>query len=467
MHWLYLHFPRLQLDLFEQLHPEQTGPTVVIDGTDNTVCQLSAAAISAGIKPGMGLAEVTAIYAQTGIIEYSSNSESSQLEQLATTLYAIASDIVCVASNGIAINLSPLVRYYQGLDNFMALCERTLTAQRVHFQFGSGATIEIARVLARSCVNRVEKNPDPASNHLKNCSLQATELPAREIEQLNRIGIRTLGQLIALPLEEIGKRFNNQIITYLLAIKGVKQPPYSLFHPRKLFSQYLELPYAVESAPGLSRYIAVVLANNCAYLQKRNLATDTLQFELQQREHDNLVFVVNAGTAHHHLSEWQLLIDLKLEQLKLDSPVSSLTLICDQLVEFDPENLSLLQSTYSRHAENMLLGKLLARLGNDSVKTVEQVNEHRQDYAVQQTCALHSAPFNSEANGQQPAWLMVQPQPLTEQTQILYGPERIHTGWWDDHPVKRDYFLAVTGKGQRLWVYRDDQQHWYVHGYFG
>ncbi|HCB08884.1 MAG TPA: hypothetical protein DEO96_04580, partial [Alteromonas sp.] len=138
-----------------------------------------------------------------------------------------------------------------------------------------------------------------------------------------------------------------------------------------------------------------------------------------------------------------------------------------QLVEFDPENLSLLQSTYSRHAENMLLGKLLARLGNDSVKTVEQVNEHRQDYAVQQASVLHNAPFNSEANGQQPAWLMVQPQPLTEQTQILYGPERIHTGWWDDHPVKRDYFLAVTGKGQRLWVYRDDQQHWYVHGYFG
>ena len=82
MHWLYLHFPRLQLDQFEQLHPEQTEPTVVIDGTDNTVCQLSAAAINAGIKPGMGLAEVTAMHAQTWIIEYSANSEGSQLEQL-------------------------------------------------------------------------------------------------------------------------------------------------------------------------------------------------------------------------------------------------------------------------------------------------------------------------------------------------------------------------------------------------
>ena len=467
MHWLYLHFPRLQLDLFEQLHPEQTGPTVVIDGTDNTVCQLSAAALTAGIKPGMGLAEITAIHAQTCIIEYAANSENCQLEQLATTLYAIASDIVCVASNGIAINLSPLELYYQGLDNFMALCKRTLAARQVHFHYGSGATIEIARVLARSHFDRVESEPGLALNHLKNCSLQATELPSKEKEQLNRIGIRTLGQLIALPLDEIGKRFNNQIITYLLAIKGVKQPPYSLFHPRKVFSQYLELPYAVESAPRLSRYIAIVLANNCAYLQKRNLATDTLQFELQQREHDNLMFKVNAGTPHHHLSEWQMLIDLKLEQLKLDSPVTSLTLTCDQLVEFDPENLSLLQSSYSRHAENMLLGKLLARLGSDSVKTVEQVNEHRQDYVVQQACALHKAPACSEANGLQPLWLMVQPQPLTEQTQIVYGPERVHTGWWDDHPVKRDYFLALTGKGQRLWVYRDDQQHWYVHGYFG
>ena len=467
MHWLYLHFPRLQLDQFEQLHPEQTGPTVIIDTTSNTVRQRSKAAATCGIKPGMGLAEVTAINAQTWIIEYSASSESSQLEQLATTLYHIASDIVCVAGNGIAINLGPLIRYYQGLDNFMALCRRTLLAERVHFHYGFGATIDIAQVLARSKINRTEADPKHANQYLSQCSLQVSELSPKDTEQLNRSGIRTLGQLIQLPLEEIGKRFNNEVITYLLALKGVKQPPYSLFHPRKVFRQFLELPYAVESAPRLSRYIAMPLANNCQYLQKRNLATDTLHFDLHQREHENIELVVNAGTPLHHLSEWQLLIDLKLEQLKLDSPVIAIALTCDRLVEFAPENLSLLQSNYSRHAENMLLGKLLARLGSENVKTLQQVNEHRLDYAVQEAYSPHQKRPGGELSGQQPAWLLSRPQPLTEQTQILYGPERIHTGWWDVHSVKRDYFMAVTPHGQRLWVFRDEQQYWYVHGYFG
>lgn len=466
MLWLYLHFPRLQLDQIERLHPEQTGPKVIIDTADNSVRQLSTSAAKSGVKPGMGLAEVTSINAQTCIIEYSSAAEVSHLEQLAVTLYDIASDIVCMASNGIAINLSPLIRYYQGLDNFMALCRQTLVSQRVHYNFGCGGTIEIAQVLAHSKINCVDAEPHLASERIVQCSLQASQLPRKSIEQLNRIGIRTLGQLIQLPLEEIGKRFNNAIISYILALKGVKQLPYSLFHPPKVFTQYLELPYAVEYASHLSRYITIPLTNNCHYLQQRNLATDTLHFQFHQREHKALSFIVNAGSAHHHKSEWQILIDLKLEQLKLDSPVTSIRLTCDQLSEYHPENGSLLESRYSRHAENILLGKLLARLGSENVNTVTQVNDHRPGYVIKQA-QPPTETMQGNQNGLQPAWLESVPQPLTDNSQISYGPERIYTGWWDDQPVKRDYFIAVTSTGQRLWVFRDEHQHWFVHGYFG
>lgn len=466
MHWLYLHFPRLQLDLLELLTPEHKDPVVIGDATDNKVRQVSGTAAKCGIKVGMTFAEVTSINAQTRMVEYSAVTEAGHLEQLATTLYSIASDIVCYPTDGISINLSPLILYYQGLDNFIALCRRTLFNQRVHFSFGSGKTIEIAQVLARSKVNQVFAEPGQATTLLNQCALATTQLSTRDYEQLNRLGIRTLGQLLSLPLDEIGKRFNNQVIPYILALKGVKQPPYQLFHPRNLFSQYLELPFEVESAASLSRFIAMPLHNNCEYLRKRNLVTDTLSFEFRQRAHDPIVMTVQAGAAHHHPDEWQLLIDLKLEQLKLDSPVTSITLTCDQLIEFNPENLSLLECAYSRHAENMLLGRLLARLGSESVQTIRQINDHRLDYS-RQTQSLPALESNlSSYPGQQPAWLYTNPPPLTDNTQIAYGPERIFTGWWDDKPVKRDYFMAVTTTGQRLWVFRDAQQQWFVHGYF-
>ena len=53
--------------------------------------------------------------------------------------------------------------------------------------------------------------------------------------------------------------------------------------------------------------------------------------------------------------------------------------------------------------------------------------------------------------------------------ELLSGPERIETGWWDGREVLRDYFVARDERGVRLWIYRDrcEPHGWYLHGLFG
>ena len=54
--------------------------------------------------------------------------------------------------------------------------------------------------------------------------------------------------------------------------------------------------------------------------------------------------------------------------------------------------------------------------------------------------------------------------------ELLDGPERLETGWWDDDGIARDYFVACNLRGVHLWVYRDrdrDKPCWYLHGMFG
>ena len=74
-------------------------------------------------------------------------------------------------------------------------------------------------------------------------------------------------------------------------------------------------------------------------------------------------------------------------------------------------------------------------------------------------------------------WLLSEPQPLTEQNAapcyegrlaLLAGPERIETGWWDDHQVERDYFVAANPAHSLLWIFKERQPHgrWYLHGFF-
>ena len=52
---------------------------------------------------------------------------------------------------------------------------------------------------------------------------------------------------------------------------------------------------------------------------------------------------------------------------------------------------------------------------------------------------------------------------------ILHGPERLESGWWDGDDVRRDYYVVRTSLGQRAWAYTPAGQRdgWMLHGWFG
>jgi protein ImuB len=76
-----------------------------------------------------------------------------------------------------------------------------------------------------------------------------------------------------------------------------------------------------------------------------------------------------------------------------------------------------------------------------------------------------------------PLWLLADPRPLPGDErprcdgplELEEGPERIESGWWDGHDVRRDYYVARDRAGARLWVFRERQDggRWFLHGVFG
>jgi len=51
--------------------------------------------------------------------------------------------------------------------------------------------------------------------------------------------------------------------------------------------------------------------------------------------------------------------------------------------------------------------------------------------------------------------------------QLRSLPRRIESGWWDGFDIARDYFVALSAAGERLWVFRDRRSgRWFLHGLF-
>jgi len=140
-----------------------------------------------------------------------------------------------------------------------------------------------------------------------------------------------------------------------------------------------------------------------------------------------------------------------------------------------------------------LVERLRARLGAAAVHGVCLVPEHRPESASKVAEPLTSGerpgrgrrPSRDrdsrtpaqESGTPRPLWLLSEPQALAEQRGwpcyegrlvLEQGPERIESGWWDGADVARDYYIARSVTGLRLWIYRERRagRHWFVHGVF-
>jgi protein ImuB len=177
------------------------------------------------------------------------------------------------------------------------------------------------------------------------------------------------------------------------------------------------------------------------------------------------------------------LLEERLASLSLPAPVIAVRLHSGALLEQVPLTAHLKieeRAGIGVHPDALprLLERLRARLGHEAVFGVSTVEDHRPECAWRRLDMPSSQPTPANAFSGRPLWLFAEPQwlsgknPITSgraPLELLSGPERIETGWWDGREVLRDYFVARDERGVRLWIYRDrcEPHGWYLHGLFG
>ena len=230
------------------------------------------------------------------------------------------------------------------------------------------------------------------------------------------------------------------------------------------------------------------------------------------------------------------LVRERLSRLALTAPVLELSLEAPVIVEEREAHGTLFpERERATETLGRLVEKLTARLGPESMARLERVADHRPERAWREVhgdllearvatatpargrparregsrspssmgappgparnAALVDAPDDRAAGpferptltpgcrcGPRPAWLLSAPQPLelrgnspvfeSSTLEMIAGPERIETGWWDDAPATRDYFIGENAAGRLVWVYRErlpvpGKALWYLQGLFG
>jgi protein ImuB len=492
MLFLCLRFPYLPLEIFKERFK---GPHACVVEEARRVFVASEQAEKRGVDLGMSLATARALI--DGGVVYTRNleQEAQSLHELSQFAYRFTPSVVCYRNDVLLLDIGGSLKLFRGLEALLQTLDDTFAELPHDYCSGIAHTAKAAWLLSFLAQSGRTRQLEVHNLSVETVKQQLSTMPVglladfpEAAQRLQHSGIKQLGQVLALPTPELGKRFGIEFVQYLQEITGERIERQGELTQPPNFSRSVDCTYAINDWQLLLLPMKTLLIEFSDYLTKHQLQCSEIHWHLWSPDHQHFDFSVSCQRV---FSRWSVLLELteiKLNSFTLDMAVESVELRCDHFTQAQLLTPSLFeQDNRSQEHFQSLIARLSSRFDQDQVYQLQQKNSHIPEQAYERFPAAQPIAKDPVAKDPQakksvqtvlhdrPCWLFESPQRLSYRQEQLYwhgrltllqGPERIEANWWQKG-VSRDYFVAMHEDKQLCWIYRDRlQQQWYLHGLF-
>jgi protein ImuB len=508
MLWIAVHLPQLSLESFAAtIDPAwQNRPLALIDS--HRITQVDASAAALGVQLGAKRATALALASDLVLGEADAARDAQALQAVGHVALAFT-PMVCLEAADSAGTPVPVVllevqaslRCFGGLRRLLQQLRQALQPLRHRCQVATAPTALGAALLARwrdDLVHGAHSTDLAALRRLLDDAPVCLLGPGREHwEALQGMGLKQLSDLRHLPRSGLARRFGPALLADLDRARGdAPDPREPVVLPPK-FEQRIELFTRADNVEQLMAGARVLIVRLLAWARARHarVAAFTLRMHHEARRGhsvDHSELTIGLAEPSADAAHLQSLLGERLARAPLAAPALELSLRCDALVHAGPPNGELFTTRRTeREGLTRLIERLQARLGTEGVQRVTMLADHRPERAAAwlpaEAAALPAKPppparsAAAAAAPTRPLWLLSAPQPLPERAarpwldgaplQLLAGPERIESGWWDSALAARDYFIARADDGALVWIFRtrlplQERSGWYLQGRF-
>ena len=485
MLWACLRFPRLALDAVrgEDASPS-LKPFAVIDGPQQRrhIVLADTKAQESGVRNGLPVAAARALCPLLETTPRDPAAERQALESIAAFAYRFSGEVSIAEPDAVFLEIGASLALFGGI----AALERRLRHEVA--AFGFAATLAIAptatgaRVLAAHAGGIAIPSLPAFEAALGLVPLALGGFDENTAGALHGMGFRRLRDVFRLPRAELARRIGQDALDRIDRMRGLAAESLLRYRPPDFFERRIELPFGVESHGALAFPLQRLIRELATFLVARDGGVQ--RFSLVLGHERGATTRIEIGLLSPR-RDAQALFDLaraRLERLALPAPVHTLALRADDLPPLCPLHRDLFDN---RRGETLdwpaLIERLRARLGDTALHGLRCIADHRPARAWQ-FAVVDTAPERPARNLQpsivsgdgagfrkRPFWLLQKPTLLRgEPVGILAGPERIESGWWDEHDKRRDYYIVETSLGQRAWAFvpAESDTGWTLHGWF-
>ena len=471
MLWAALHLPQRSLDAAIRRQADPTAPLGLVEGPAQrrVVALANDAARDAGVRPGQPLAAAQALCPHLAVQTLDEEEATRLLGLVAAWAYRWSGQVCSDGADTVWLEIGASLGLFGPWPVFERRLRDDLRGLGLRHTLAVAPTPLGAQALAKHRDGIAVTDPHTLRRALQALPVDCAPLPDDTLAALANMGLRRLRQVFALPRAGLQRRFGGEVLDVLDRMTGDAPDLREYWQPPDRFDARFEFDEEIRYSTGLLFPLKRLLGDLCAYLAGRDGGVQRFELVFEHDLRPASTQVVGLVQPERDPAKLFDLAKLTLERQAVAAPVRALGLRATELPPFVPGGRDLFEA---RPASAMdwpaLQARLQARLGADAVHQWMPHADPRPEHA-QKKVRQWRGRLDPPAPLPRPAWLLPRPIPLRDAApQVLAGPERIESGWWDGGDVRRDYYVVRTSTGQRAWVFCPAGQSgpFLLHGWF-
>jgi protein ImuB len=464
------------------------------------------AASALGLKVGMPLADVRAMYPKIAVADADEAADFALLEAVADWCDRYTPLVGLDPPDGLVLDVTGCAHLFGGEAALAGDLVRRLGQRGIQARGAVADTMGCAWAVGR-CGKDLIVPAGEAWNTIAPLPLAALRLPPHTLEALSQVGLKRIADVLDRPRAPLAARFGAQFVRRIDQALGRDDEPITprLPLPAAMAEQRFADPIALErDVLGTIERLAGKLGT---LLERRGEGARLLQAALFRT--DGKVFRIEIGTSEP-LREAARIRHLFADRLgvigdEVDPGFGYDMLRLAALVteRCEPAQTGLATPDHAVELAH-LIDRLGARFGLRRVTRLVPQDTHIPEFAVAAVAAHMSRSVSLSAHSRaelqqdslaptRPIRLFARPEPVEAVAevpdgppvrfrwrQVLHevaqaeGPERIAMEWWRDaenRALSRDYFRVESREGVRVWLYREglfggEPTRWFLHGVF-
>lgn len=332
--------------------------------------------------------------------------------------------------------------------------------------------------------------------------IAALRLPDDVMQTLFRLGVEKIEGLLSLPRDQLLSRFGPLLLTRINQALGHEPEAIRAVRPSPNFTVQWLLDHPLSKRFMVEQVIDRLVRQVVQKLSVHNKGALQLRCSLECQSAENVFF--EAGLFHPSDNTAHILeiLSMQTERLLLPSPVNVVTVCVTRHAPLARRQRLLFEQPKSWNNSSRLVSlvdRLAGRLGRQAVVRCRLHSDAQPELAYREDSIVGSSivgnsgvkrptrskrlplgpldrplhfftrPIRLQTLAIAPEGTLIRFQLRGQQHHVAWqrGPERIETGWWRKHGVRRDYYRVETAEGRRFWLFRCLRRgQWFLHGTF-